>query len=405
MALGLQMNEAGTPAANDRHSPRDATPCGWVVACEIPSAELAGEWDALSAEGVASPYQSRSWVMSFLETAAKAAGQEPAIMTVRGADGALLGLFPLVVKTGRMGRIASFVGDKHANYHLPLLKPEFAATLAPRQCQQLMRAMGQQLPGLDAFVFINQPRRWNGIVPPLVALAAWNGAQPAYALSLLPDGEAAMERAMSTHARKAMRNKRRRLEDMGRITLLKAVTSDEINRVAEAFLEQKAARFADLGIADPFAEEGVMTMLTTAAMPREGAEPSILWHALMLDGRIIASFVGAVDKQRYSGMATSFTADEALAKLSPGEALLAELILDQAQSGRQVFDLGVGEARYKTTFCDLSEAMCETVLPITARGYLVLALLQLRRMAKQAAIVFGRRHPTAFRALRRIARP
>ena len=391
------------PATKSKASPSLA---GWSVAREEVSPRLALEWDELSAEGVASPYQSRMWVMNFLKTAGKASAQEAAIMTVRDHAGSLLGLYPLTIKTEKMGRIACFVGEKHANYHMPLLKAAFAISLNAKSCHALMKDMAAALPGLDAFVFINQPRLWNDLVPPMITLAAWNSAQPAYALSLLPDADAAMERAMSTHARKGQRNKRRRLDELGKITLLKAEQPDQIEDVAQAFIAQKAARFADLRVEDPFAEDGIMDMLKLAAISADGhTAPAIAWHALLLNERIIATFIGAVDQNRYSGMATSFTSEEAPAKCSPGEALLVELIRDQAKQGRKIMDLGVGEARYKATFCDVRETMCESVLPVSAKGYLILARLQLKRMFKHAAQMFARRHPLAFKALRRIARP
>jgi hypothetical protein len=43
-------------------------------------------------------------------------------------------------------------------------------------------------------------------------------------------------------------------------------------------------------------------------------------------------------------MGTSFDADPAVAKVSPGEILMLELIRHECAAGSRVFDLGVGEA-------------------------------------------------------------
>jgi CelD/BcsL family acetyltransferase involved in cellulose biosynthesis len=51
-------------------------------------------------------------------------------------------------------------------------------------------------------------------------------------------------------------------------------------------------------------------------------------------------------------MATSFDMASEIAKTSPGEILLVDLIKLKCHAGITVFDLGVGEARYKTTICD-----------------------------------------------------
>jgi CelD/BcsL family acetyltransferase involved in cellulose biosynthesis len=398
MALALQMDETGC-AMRDNGTAAQAS-LWHSMAQEGLSPSLAREWDMLAAQGVASPYQSRLWVEGFMAHAGQA-GDEHVLITIRDGGGALTGLFPLVLRRGGLGRIASFIGDKHANYHMPLIAPALAASLDTPRSHRLLREMGGLLPDLDAFCFFNQPKTWNATPAPLACLAAWAGTQAAYGLDISEGGEAAMARAMSKHARKNLRNKRRKLEEMGRISLLQARTHTQIDMLSAAFAQQKAERFADLGISDPFAAPGMMKFLRDGA---EGETPALVWHALMLDERPIAVFVGTVDAIRYSGMATSFIADPDIARYSPGEALLAELITAQAEAGRRMFDLGVGEARYKTSFCDLVEPVVETVMPMTARGYGVMAALQMKRMAKQAGIILQRRNPALARVARRLLR-
>ncbi len=401
MSLALAIKEGDVQPAPA------AMAAGWQVACAPMTPRLAGEWDALFASGTASPYQSRRWVMDFMATAGQAAGEELALVTVRGAGGALLALFALALPPPGKPRIARFVGAKHANYHMPVLDPAFARALDRKAMHNLMRDMAAALvqdgKAIHAFAFINQPWLWIGSPHPMSLIASWNGTQPAYALSLREGAAAAMERAMSSHARKGLRNKRRRLDEIGKVTLLVARNESEISLIRDAFVTQKAARFEGLGIVDPFAEPGVLDMLTAAAATGADGPPAIVWHGLMLDGSVIATFVGAVDDLRYSGMATSFDADHPAAKHSPGEALLVELLQEQAAAGRRMFDLGVGEARYKTTFCDTRDAMFETVWPVSARGYAIMAKLQLRRMAKQFAIRIGQKSPLALKLARRIA--
>jgi CelD/BcsL family acetyltransferase involved in cellulose biosynthesis len=397
MALALQMIE--TAGAAGRRAAAALVPCP-TLAREAPSTNLAREWDALAATGVATPYQLRDWVEGFVAHASQP-GDEHVFITLRDDRGGLTGLFPLVLRRGRLGRIASFIGDKHANWHMPLLAPALAASLDTAGSHRLLREIGALLPGLDAFSFINQPKTWNGSPAPLACLATWAGTQAAYGLDISEGGEAAMARAMSKHARKNLRNKRRKLDEMGPITLLHARTAGEIDMVATVFARQKAERFAELGIADPFASPGMMEFLRAGA---GGETPSRIWHALLLGERPIAVFVGAVDAVRYSGMATSFIADPNIARYSPGEALLSELIMAQAEAGRRMFDLGVGEARYKASFCDIVEPVVETVMPVSPRGYAIMAALQLKRMAKQAGIILQRRNPSLARFARRLLR-
>ncbi len=104
-----------------------------------------------------------------------------------------------------------------------------------------------------------------------------------------------------------------------------------------------------------------MDFLRAGAMPTDVGDPPLVWHALQLDDRVISTTIGAVDGERFAGMASSFLAEPDIMKHSAGELLLTDIIADEAQRGRRVFDLGVGESRYKTTFCDIVEQMVETV--------------------------------------------
>jgi CelD/BcsL family acetyltransferase involved in cellulose biosynthesis len=81
-------------------------------------------------------------------------------------------------------------------------------------------------------------------------------------------------------------------------------------------------------------------------------------------------------------------------RCSPGELLLAQIIRRQCELGRQVFDLGVGEARYKTALCDEVEDLIDVFVPATARGRLYV-------MAVQRLVAWKRRlkqTPWAWRA-------
>jgi CelD/BcsL family acetyltransferase involved in cellulose biosynthesis len=397
--LALQMNDTKGSAQEQRVQTSALSPHGWTLAREAMSPALAAEWDALAAEGVASPYQARGWVDAFIRHVSAAKGDDHAIITVRDEAGMLAGLFPLTLRRGKLGMIACFVGDKHANYHMPLIAPALAARLDTALTRRLMREIGKLMPSVDAFSFFNQPLNWNGKPTPLACLAVWNGTQPAYALRLEPDAESAISRAMSKHARKNLRVKRRKLGEMGRIWLLRAGTEAELERITLAFAVQKTIRFSQLGIDDPFSEPGIMDFLRDVA---PDTTQSLVWHALMMDERVIATFVGAIDANRYSGMATSFVDDAQIGRYSPGEALVAELIASQADEARTVFDLGVGDARYKASFCDVREPMVETVLPLTARGYTILAALRLKHLAKQTGMALQERAPGLAKSLRKL---
>jgi CelD/BcsL family acetyltransferase involved in cellulose biosynthesis len=84
---------------------------------------------------------------------------------------------------------------------------------------------------------------------------------------------------------------------------------------------------------------------------------------------MLAIFGGVNDGRRSSGMFNTYTVSDN-ARQSPGLVLLVNVIADLADQGVQSFDLGVGEARYKTFFCKEPEPLFDSFLPLTALGKL-----------------------------------
>jgi CelD/BcsL family acetyltransferase involved in cellulose biosynthesis len=293
-------------------------------------------------------------------------------------------LLPLAI-TGRGGfRFAEFIGGKHANYHMGLYAPSFAAQLDVGLTERMLTEIGHAIGGLDALAFVNQPVTWQGASNPAALLAAGPSPSRAYKLALIPgDGDAALKRSMSSHARKKLKNKHSRFKDFGPSTLVRAATPEEITRIIDAFLSQKAERFRSMGVPDPFAEPAMRAFLERAAIACGSARPSIELYSLDLAGRSVATYVGTIQGERFSGMATSFDMARETVKTSPGELLLAELIRLKAREGVAVFDLGVGEARYKTTFCDDHDDLVDSFLPLTFKGRVFARIARTKRDLKR----------------------
>lgn len=350
--------------------PREEARAWSRIAVSADIAALEADWRALEASALLTPYQAYDWVRSYVETVGRAEGMDFRFVRIEGGRGDLLALLPLVI-TRRLGtRFAEFIGGKHANYHMALYRPEFAQALDATAAAMLLREIGATIGGIDALFFVNQPADWQGIANPVARLAAGASPSRAYKLALEPDDcEGTLRRSMSKHARKKLTTKRNRFAEFGASVLLRAQSADEIERVLDAFLAQKAARFAQMGVPDPFAAPAIRAFLRQGALGCPGRAPAVELYSLDLAGRSVATYVGAVQGRRFSGMATSFDLASEAARTSPGEILLVDLIKLKCQAGITVFDLGVGEARYKTTICDDKDDLVDTFFPLTAKGH------------------------------------
>lgn len=368
------------------------------IAIESDIAALEAQWRAFEASALATPYQAYGWIRPFVETVGATEKMAFRYALLRDSKGMLCALLPLVI-TRRSGvRFAELIGGKHANYHMGLYAPAFAACFDAALAQEMLRDIGAAIGGLDAIIFVNQPTSWQGVGNPPALLATGSSPSRAYKLALATDGEATLKRSMSSHARKKLRNKLSRFKEFGPSALTRARSPAEIERVLTAFLAQKTERFRDMGVADPFAEPAIRDFLQQAAVGGgDNGRPVIELYSLDLAGESVATYVGAAQGERFSGMATSFDMGSPTLRTSPGELLLAELIKLKCSEGFTSFDLGVGEARYKTTFCDDHDDLVDSFLPLTAKGRVFVAAAQAKRALKRRI----KASPTALRIAQR----
>ena len=345
-------------------------------------AAVEGLWRGLESDPAVlmTPYQRFDWVAAYLGAGIEA-GSAPRILVLRDESGRARVLIPLVV--GRRGplRVARVVGDRHANFHMPLFASREAAAMRAEDLTEALVRAGRAA-GIDAYAFANQPRFWDGVPNPLGAggLAA---PSDAYGMLLGPDAEATLRRVFSGDTRKKLRAKERKLvEVLGPVEHRVARTPEAAAEIQAAFYAQKAARFASLGVADPFAEPAVQRFIAAATTGEGERAPAVEVHALVASesGRILATFGGAVDGARFCGMWTSFDTDPDLGRYSPGEILLHRLVGDQAARGRRALDLGVGEAGYKAKTCDETIELVELVVPVSplSHGFVLASGLAVR---------------------------
>jgi CelD/BcsL family acetyltransferase involved in cellulose biosynthesis len=358
---------------------------GWRARA-VTLAEVEREWRGLERTGIATPYQRFDWVKAYAEQALGAEQRRLGLVRIGAPDGRALALLPFAMPIGSVSRCAAFVGGKHANFHMGVYDRDFAAALTAAEAAEMLQQAAKALGGLDCFGLINQPQHWDGVPNPLARLSTRPSNEPAYRLTLSEAVEDDLLAALSNDARKKQRSKRSKLQEMGELRSFIAQTPGEIDAALTAFHAQKAARFARLGLANPFAAPEIKAFLAAATQPQpdgaDGDGPPLRIAALTLNGAVIASFIGAVHAGRWSGMATAFSADESLAKHSPGDLLLTDVVRLEHALGTRIIDLGVGEARYKASLCKEQDALVDSFVPVSTRGRAFAALSQQLQGAK-----------------------
>lgn len=341
-------------------------------------------WLALEPEAPHSGYQQLSWQQTFHHHLSD--GTRCCIAIVEDAAGRTQAILPFAVSS-RLGlATASFIGGKHANFGLALWRPAFARSLAAADVEAILREIAARSPApIDLFELSNQPLAWEGVDNPLALLPHRASPSFGYHLALGPDPDAVLERVVSASSRRKLRKKERNLAEIGPVSFTVASDAAEIVRFTDTFLAYKAQRFAELGIANVFGVPGMRDFIIEAA---SGPAPAIELCALKVGDEIVALFGGAIARGRYSGMFNAMAPGDVQHE-SPGELLLHHLIRHCCTRGLTVFDLGAGEAGYKSNICDGVDPLFDQSIAISWKGELAargFALTgHLKRSAKQSS--------------------
>jgi CelD/BcsL family acetyltransferase involved in cellulose biosynthesis len=381
------------------HAPWGRTDRAATAGCRVfdDIREVEGDWRTLEASATMAPYARFDWVSAY-QASLPEERRRTRVVVRRDPHGVPAFLLPLQLDRRLTVTIARSIGDKHANLTLPVLSRESFEDMTPDAAHELLLEAGRAV-GADVLALDHVPASWDGRSNPFAALGQ-PSASNAWGLPLGADGDATLARSMSADARKKMRNKLRNLEKLGTVQVRRAGTENEVERGLDAFFRQKAARFAQLGISDPFGDEAARRFLRDGACAglHQGS-PAIEVYTLSLDDEIIAVLAGAADPARFSGMVLSFE-DGGFARFSPGEMLVTEVVREQCRLGRCFFDLGVGDARYKRSICDEEIALVDIVLPLTPKGQVAARVVSVARDAKRRL----KANPAAMRWLGQLRR-
>ena len=342
--------------------------------------ELLEAWATLEELAPASPYQTRRWVIPWVEAFGRTAKVEPAIAVAYDGGGRPLALLPFGFWRPGPLTLAGFLGGKHSNFNLGLFRPgvhwtaDDVSSLLARAC----RAMGVRV---DALELRNQPYEWEAIANPIALLPKQPSPSFGYKVALLGDGDTFFERYLSRESRKKLRQKTRRLALLGPVEHVCARSPEQVRDLTEALLSQRAARDTALGLAT--ADPAPLRSFLERAATFEPGPAVVELHALRCGGTIVATFAGAAFRGRFCGMLTAFALDPEVTRLSPGELLLASLIRRKCAEGCATFDLGVGEARYKEGYTPVPEPLFDSLIPFTLLGHAYVASERVRLRVKR----------------------
>ena len=340
-------------------------------------------WRHLETSGVATAFQRFDWLRAWQRHIGARQDAEPRIVSVTQENKPVL-VLPLGLFHENGIRVLRFLGGTHSNYNLGVFDRDFMIRADRSTMRQLMSEMIDAVGRIDVLELRNQPDTWMGLRNPLSLLPHQSAASNAYATQLQPDFEAFMKAHRGSKGRKKLRWQERAFDKVGGYTFKRVETAEEGHRVLAAFAEQKAMRFKAQGIHNVFADPGVMDFLhdLVSQSATQTDRPALEFFYLSAGGKIRATFAGSESGQRFSGFFNSISTDD-LTRLSPGELLLTRVLQCICERDLAMFDLGCGEARYKSAWCDRQESLFDLLRGLTLAGKTAVAVKRTKLAAKR----------------------
>ena len=391
VANGQPLGGVSRPTDDTRLCSDSGQPLSLAVTSRLDS--IASDWRDLQQRAPVSPYQTFDLAELWVRHAAAAAGVEPRIGVVRNEAGKVVMILPFGLIRRLGTTVGVYLGGSHFNVNVPLVDPSLR--LGPGAVTRILDEYCR-ITGAHLLHLYHQPVAWRGIQHPFRCLPHQN-APDDISLILVAGGD--FPKFLSTDVARKVRSELRRkaakFAEAGARTI-RADTPQDVERFLDAFLVQKSKRLAAQGLDDPFAEPGIKEFFRDAALRGIGGAEGMEMHALeAANGHLLAVRAGARHQDQYSLMVQSFDTTDPLAKYSPSEALIADVLAESCQRGFTAFDFGVGSSRFKQVWSNGIVELFNLTHAVGPRGQLYAGLVQLAG----AAARYIKRTPRLFSAV------
>lgn len=364
---------------------------------------VAGVWRELEARGAATPFQAFGWHVAWQRQLGDPQGVRPAIVVGRDR-GRVVMVAPFAVERDRFLTRLVWHASALCDYNAPLLAADYAAHADPaafRADFADMLALIAARPGLafDAVSLTKMPETVGGRPNPFLALPTTLNPSGAHLTALAGDWDAFYAARRSASTRRRDRTKRRRLGEIGAVSLQTAETPEEVDATLDTLFAQKSAQLAAMGVPDVFADPRVRAFFRDVAAHPETRD---LVHVSRLDvgGRPAAVNLGLVHGGTYAHVLASHETGET-ARFGAGTAHLQALIAWAIGHGCHTFDFTIGDEPYKREWSDAELRLHDYRSAVNARGWLATApasvAARIKRLVKQTPAIW--RLAVAVRAL------
>lgn len=350
--------------------------------------EVEAVWRRLALGDLESPGQSLEFIRCWIR--ALGIAQSRQLYIVGQVDGIVVALLPLLRRRRHGVRVLSWFPGAHVGCNAPLVDRQRLASLVPAQRRALWASMRAEARGADVLYLKAVPELLVDGVDLFEGLGQSLPADTLYRAQFVSWAEADATQRGKTR-RKHDRQQGDKLEAMGRVSLETVEAGPAHLPMLELLFRQRAARFAEMGVRDPFCAQPIRRFYDSTISA--GSELKVVLHALRLDGRIIALRYNIALGDRLFCLISSMSTEPALQPGSPGKQCLLRVMQTVFDAGYRVFDMGAGFTDEKRHWCNVQVLVREFHVPLSPVGWVAATLhrglQQLRRRIKDDPRLFA----------------
>ena len=327
--------------------------------------DVEGVWRALTAGAIESPGQSIDFIRLWIS--ALGIAERDQYYVVAHLDDVPIALVPLQRRWDKGVRVLSWFPGPHVGCNAPIVDVARVQALSSEERRRLWIKLLRSFRGADV-VYMKA-------VPQLIV----DGIDVFAEMGQILESDILYRAAFESFAEadRTQRNKSRRKHDrqqgdrlnaMGEVSFEAFGNGPEAVGILETMFYQRAARFRDMGVLDPFAIPAIRAFYDSTAETNSSVPVKL--HVLRLDGEIVAVRYNIEHGDRLFCLISSMSDDPAIRNGSPGKQCLLRVMQTVFAEGYRVFDMGEGLTDEKRHWCNLHIPVRHHYMPITRRGAL-----------------------------------
>ena len=353
---------------------------------------LKAVWQQLERTGDCTPFQTYAWLSAWQRHIGTKLGVRLAIVVGWDSSGRALFILPLGIQNGWFCHRLSWLGGDLCDYQAPLLSRDFPKRVGVEGFPALWAQARALLPTHHIVSLDRMPEHVGTQPNPFMALEGNRfHASFAHKTVLKADWNSYYGEKRSSASKKRDKQKRRKTEELGSVSLVTPSTADARLRALDVLMAQKSTSFARMGVANLFDKPGYRAFYRDLATDADAAD---MIHVCYLDvgGKVAAANWGISFGGRYSYVLASYDENAETAKYGPGVIQLMELMAHATATGHSEFDFTIGDEAYKDHWCEVEVPLHDHKEPSSLMGWMGLtpeiAHALVKRFIKQSPVLW-----------------